>query len=194
VPRLQQQFENGAGNPPIFLDRLEWVGVRTKRDGSDRIAWLRKSGMEELGGVGLGEQPALEIDAGRQVMECVGGPGEAIDATMLAAAIGVDRTIESNVRRSVSGYDAFRPFNRNGGPPERNSIQASDCVQPIAVRDALLQVEARRSGIADCPAPTDRLDRHRASLAKSVEHNKNIHTRAIRETAELERQNELASL
>ncbi len=60
---------------------------------------------QQRGGIGLGEQPGFEIHPRRHAQIGVGGPGEAIDAAMLAAAIGIDRLVEGNVRRLVAGDD-----------------------------------------------------------------------------------------
>src|SRR5690349_17671451 len=62
----------------------------------------------------------------------------------------------------------------DGGPALRNSVERFDLVEPFALLDAFLQVEARRGGIAGGSAPMTRLDRHCAMLSCSREHNKNI--------------------
>src|SRR5690606_13732680 len=46
--------------------------------------------------------------AGRQAHETVRRPGEAIDAAMLAAAIGIDGPIEGNIGRIIAGDYAAR--------------------------------------------------------------------------------------
>ena len=56
----------------------------------------------------LGDDAGLEIQARREVEVAVGGAGEALDATVLATAIGVDRTVEGNVRRFVARDDLAR--------------------------------------------------------------------------------------
>ena len=150
----------------MFLDRLVRIGIGAERDGSDRIAGLRQCGMKQLGSVRLGEQTAFEIDAWRQVVEGMGRPGEAIDAAMLAPAIGVDRPVEAEIRGTVPRDYGLRPLNRDRGPPWSDPVKGFDLVQPIAVGDALLQVEARRRRIAGCPAPTARLDRPRTRLVE----------------------------
>ena len=71
--------------------------------------------MQQFGGIRLDEQAALEIDAGRKVVIGVGRPSEAVDAAMLTAPIGVDRTIEADVRRRVPGQNGLGLFDRDGG-------------------------------------------------------------------------------
>ncbi|MNH32476.1 hypothetical protein D3C79_929230 [compost metagenome] len=42
-------------------------------------------------------------------------PRVAVDAAMLATAIGIDRSIEGQVRRRIAGNDGFRRFNAHLG-------------------------------------------------------------------------------
>ena len=150
----------------MLLDWLVRVGVSPKCNRPDGITVLGQGGMEELGGVRLGEEPAFEIDARRKVVEGVRWPCEAINAAMLASTIGVDRAIEADVGGAVAGYYALRPLDSYRRPSRRNAVEYFNFIEPIAVLDALLQVEARRSGVAGCTAPTVRLDWHAASLAE----------------------------
>jgi hypothetical protein len=84
--------------------------------------------VEQLGGVGLDEQPALEIDPGRKIVKGVGRPRKAIDAAVLAAAIGIDRAVEADVGRGVAGQDRARPLDRHAGPARRNAVERFDLV------------------------------------------------------------------
>src|SRR5687768_4244540 len=87
-------------------------------------------------------------------------PSEAVNAAVLAAAIGVDRTVEADVRRAVAGDDRFGMLDRDGGAALGDAIQRLDRVEPLALDRTLLQVEAGRGGVARCSAPADRLNRH----------------------------------
>src|SRR6185369_7827566 len=103
----------------------------------------------------------------------VGRPREAIDAAMLAAAIGIDRPVEADVGRGVAGQDRLRMFYCDRRSPGDDAVEALDTVQPVALDDPLLEVEARRGGVARRAARLVRLDRHGASLVEALEHNKN---------------------
>ena len=87
---FDQHLEDLPGDLPPFLDRLVGIGVGTKRNRRHVIAGLAQGGVEQLGRIGLGEQPALEIRARREVMKGVGRPGEAVHAAMFATPIGID--------------------------------------------------------------------------------------------------------
>ena len=66
--------------------RLVGIGVAADVDGrgDGSSAWL-SSRSSSLPALGLEEQLALEIEAGRQAHVGVGGPGVAVDAAVLAA-------------------------------------------------------------------------------------------------------------
>ena len=65
---------------------------------------------QALGGVDLGDDPRLEVEARREVEVAVRRPGEAVDAAVLAAAVGVDREVEGEVGRVVAGEDRLDPL------------------------------------------------------------------------------------
>ncbi len=54
----------------------------------------------------------------------MGRPGETVDAAMLAAAIGIDRTVEGDVGRIIAGDDAAGLFDLNFGAERRQVFQA----------------------------------------------------------------------
>ena len=56
---------------------------------------------QDVGGVDLGEQLGLEVEARRQVEIGVRRSREAVDAAVFTALIGVDRVVEGQVRRLV---------------------------------------------------------------------------------------------
>src|SRR3546814_6696108 len=98
------------------------------------MALFRKLLFQQLRRGWLGEQLRLEINAGRQVVIGMGRPCKAVDAAMLAAAIGVDRAIETDVGRIVEGDDRARPFHRDAGPERRRRvIKTLPRGQPLAV-------------------------------------------------------------
>ena len=63
---------------------------------------------EALGRIALRNDDPLEIEARRQIEIGMGGTGEAVDAAMLAAAIGIDRLLERDVGRVVRRDDLAR--------------------------------------------------------------------------------------
>src|SRR5882724_8977475 len=66
-------------------------------------------------------------------------PRETIDAAMLATAIGVDRTVETDIWRVVAGDDLARGIERDRGLEGRQFIEA---LPAIVERNARLRLEA----------------------------------------------------
>ena len=90
------------------LGRLIGIGVAAERDRPAGIALLAQLGREQRRRLRLVEDAALEIEAGRQAEIGVARPRVAIDAAVLAAAIGVDRAVEADIGRIVAGDDRAR--------------------------------------------------------------------------------------
>jgi hypothetical protein len=65
-------------------------------------------------------------------------PGEAIDAAVLAAAIGVDRAVKADVGRVVAGQDRLGMLDGDRRPALRNAVQRLDAVEPFALGLTLL--------------------------------------------------------
>jgi hypothetical protein len=81
----------------------------------------------------------------------VAGAGEAVDAAMLAAAIGVDRAVEAYVGRGVTADDRAWVFNGDGGfQPRGFAVDLAAGVEPVAVRLGLRQIEARARAVHCC--------------------------------------------
>ena len=53
--------------------------------------------LKQLGGIGLGHDFGFEIEAAAEAEVFVVGPGEAVDAAVFAAAIGVEGPVEGDV-------------------------------------------------------------------------------------------------
>ena len=102
-----QHLQDRAGDSVLALDRLVGIGDGAERNEFGHIARLRQLPLQQLGGVDLGVQLGLEIEAGGMAEVAVRGPGEAVDAAVLAAAIGVDRLVEADVGAVVAGDDAL---------------------------------------------------------------------------------------
>ena len=103
-----QHFENAARDAQLLLDRLVDVGVAGQHDEARLVGFLRQLAREQGGGRGLHEDLRLEIEARREAAIGVVGPGEAIDAAVFAALVGIDRAIERDVGRGVVGDDRLR--------------------------------------------------------------------------------------
>src|SRR5690606_32425622 len=108
VAELGQHLDQPAGDPVAALDRLVGVGVHAQRDRRAAVARARQLGAQAFGGVGLGEQPGFEVEARRQVHPGVRRARVAVHAAVLAAAVGIDRLLEAQVRRLVAADDAAR--------------------------------------------------------------------------------------
>lgn len=82
MARFEAHFEYLAGDAVIALNRLIWIGVGAQRNRARLILGFVQRGAQQFGGVWLGEQFGLEIEAGREVVIGMGGPRIAIDATI----------------------------------------------------------------------------------------------------------------
>jgi hypothetical protein len=98
VARRGEQLQDAAHDAVALLDGLIRIGIGADGYGLDLVAGISQLALERLRGVGLGEQLGLEIESRRQSEKGMGGPREAVDAAMLAAAIGVDRAVEADIR------------------------------------------------------------------------------------------------
>ncbi|MEI9888209.1 MAG: hypothetical protein WDN08_17270 [Rhizomicrobium sp.] len=126
------------------LDRLIGIGVGADGDDLGDVAGRRQFLGQQLGGIGLGEQARFEIGAGRHAEIGVGRAREAVDAAMLAAAIGIDRLVERDVRRLVAGDDgAGGVADDLGAQGGRGTVLGAPAVIPAVVdQDAFLGLVA----------------------------------------------------
>ncbi len=113
MTEIAQHFEDRAGDLEPSFDRLIGIGVAAQRDRSASIALLAQFGSEQARGLRLVEQPAFEIEAWRQAEIGVARPRIAIDAAVLATAIGVDRAVEADIGRVVASDDRARRSRRS---------------------------------------------------------------------------------
>src|SRR5690606_7730810 len=96
------------GQAQAPLHRLVGVGVDAQGDRLGPVAATGELAAQQLRRVGLGEDLRLEVQARREVEVGVRGPGEAVAAAVLAAAVRVHRAGEAHVRRIVAADDAAR--------------------------------------------------------------------------------------
>src|SRR5262249_61037748 len=93
----------------------------------------------------------FEIEAGRQPHVGVGGAGEAVDAAVLAAAIGIDRAVERDVGRVVAGDDLARGVNRDRGLERRQVLEILPAVVETFARLRLVAAAGGRPGAPPPP-------------------------------------------
>ena len=98
-----QHFENAAHDFALALDRLIGIGVGADRDHPRLVARRSQLLLEQRRRIGLREQLGLEVEPRRQAEIGMRRPREAIDAAVLAAAIGIDRAVEADVGRIRCG-------------------------------------------------------------------------------------------
>jgi hypothetical protein len=108
MPALGQHLDDLARDAVALLDRLVRVGVGTKRDRVGAISGAGQLRAQQLGRIGLGEQPGFEIQPGREFEIAVRRPRIAVAATVLAAAVGIDRLGEGEIGRRIAADDAAR--------------------------------------------------------------------------------------
>jgi hypothetical protein len=76
-------------------------------------------------------------------MKGMAGPRIAIDAAMLAPAIGIDRLVERNIGRRIAREYRPWPFNRHRCPQGRHiAIQPFAFIQPFPLNHPFLQIKA----------------------------------------------------
>jgi hypothetical protein len=86
-----------AGDLHFVFDGLVDVGDGGHDDGFGFPFGVGEFVLEEVGGVGFGHELGFEIEAGGEAEIFVVGSGEAVDAAVLAAAVGVEGPVEGDV-------------------------------------------------------------------------------------------------
>ena len=117
--------------------------------GWQTIARARELGAQQRGGVGLVEDPGLEVDAGREIDVGMARPRVAVDAAVLAAAVGIDRLLEGDVGRVVAGDDAARELGATSVAMESGISSRS---QPSSTSSVTLPAK-RPAGLMVAPRP-----------------------------------------
>ncbi len=169
MAKIAQHFEDRAGDFKLALGGLIGIGVAAERDRPAAISLLAQLLLEQRRSLRLIEDAALEIEAGRQAEIGMARPRVAIDAAMLAAAIGVDRAVEADIGRVVAGDDRAGRVNlQPGGERHRLGLGAGHA--PAVVEgDALLALEAP-ARVADGAAALARKGGGRHTHADKMPH------------------------
>ena len=103
----RQHFEDAPHDAVAPLDRLVGVGVGADGDGARTIGGIGQLALERsCAALVLANSLVSKSRPGDRPRKAWVGPREAIDAAMLAAAIGIDRAVEADIRRGVPGDDA----------------------------------------------------------------------------------------
>ena len=123
-----EHFENAAHHLVAPLDRLIRVGIGADRDHLRLIAGRRQFLFQQIGCFRLHQQLGFEIEPGRQAEIGVGRPREAVDAAMLAAAIGIDRAVEADVGRVVAGNNLAGGVDRDRRLERRQFVERAPAV------------------------------------------------------------------
>ena len=90
MAELTHHLQHLARDAQFAFGRLIRVSGRTDVEHLRLIPRRHESLTQSMCGVQLGDDLGFKVQAGRQVEVAVRGPGIAIDAAMLAAAVGVD--------------------------------------------------------------------------------------------------------
>ena len=108
VAVLGEHLQATAGEFQAPLDGLIAIGHAAQGHHARLPARVLQFTPQEFGRVFLDHDLGLEIRSGAVAQELVRGPRVAIDAAVLAAAVGVERGVEADVRAVVVGEDRLR--------------------------------------------------------------------------------------
>ena len=97
VAELEEGLQAAARDPELALDRLVAVGVARQGHGLGLPGLAAELRGQQLGQVLLDQNLRLEVEAGGKPEVLVARPGVAVDAAVLAAAVGVDAEAEAEV-------------------------------------------------------------------------------------------------
>ncbi len=119
----RQHLQHRPRDAVLLFGRLVRVGVGAQRQHRGAVAGPPQLGVEQVGGIGLGEQARFKVDAGRQAQVGVRRPGVAVHAAVFAAAVRIDGAVEGNVGRLVAADYAARPLDRDAGARRRRRLR-----------------------------------------------------------------------
>ena len=154
MPALRQHLEDAARDLEPALERLVGIGVGAERDRLAAVAGARELALEQRRRVVLGEQLGLEVEPGREPEIGVARPRVAVDAAVLAAAIGVDRRSNGMSGECVAGDHAaarVRRAPRSAAAGPRRAPAASE-PQPSS-NGSSARLSKRTFGLKVAPRP-----------------------------------------
>src|SRR5687768_3112518 len=102
---LAQNLQYPAGKPQLAFAGLVCVGVDAERDGLRHVGSFRQLLPQQFRRVDLGKNFAFEIQPRRESEITVSGARETVNATVLAAAVRIQRDTERHIRRLVAAED-----------------------------------------------------------------------------------------
>ena len=148
MPVGKQCSENPPRDRETFLRWLVGVGVGAHGNGRTHVARMVEGLFKARDDVSLVEDLRFEIESGRQVQVGMRRPREAVDTTVLATLVRVDRLVERDVRRGIRRDEVLRPVREELRFRRRRRELRSVRRRPAVVhRLAALGVEtARRIG------------------------------------------------
>ena len=151
MARPREHLEDRARHAILTLDRLIRVGIGSQRDHARSIFRRRQLLLEQGRRAILDEQLALEVEPCGETEIGMARPGVAVNATVFAAAIGVDRPVERNVGRFVLRDDRARPLERHFRLQRGNGLVALPAVVEILSLDDLETAGRVRGRAAAAP-------------------------------------------
>ena len=164
-----EHLEDAAHDFVAPLDRLIGIGIGADGDHPRLIAGRRQFLGQKLGRLRLHEQLGFEIEPRRQAEIGVRRARKAIDAAVLAAAIGIDRTVEADIGRVVAGDDLARSVDRHLRLERRQLVERTPAVVEGDTRHRL--VAARGIALRAAPAAALVLDHHTEQFGGVVDVN-----------------------
>ena len=119
-----ERLENLPRDPKAALLGLVGIGVAADVDDVGLVGRPRKLAREQPSRVWFEEDATLEIEAGREPDVGVARARIAVDAAVLAASVGVDRPVETDVRAVVARYDGSGALGCDLGAKRRRRLVA----------------------------------------------------------------------
>src|SRR5450830_434075 len=147
-----QDLDHAPRQAQLALYRLVAVGGRAQVGHAGLVGGPRQGLRQQLGQVVLGHDPGLEVQARRITQVAVGGPRIAVAAAMLAAPVGVDRLVKSDVGRIVAAQGTARGLGDHlGGRSGRIGVKPLGAHPAIVRPLALVLAESMRHRTGHAP-------------------------------------------
>ncbi len=133
IAQLSQDRQAGAGELERALDGLVAVGHPAGGDDPRPPGRLRQLGAQEPRRIGFDQDARLEVHSSRPAEEFVARSRIAIDAAVLAAAVGVEAGVEAEVGTVVVREDGARAVGEEarGGPGRGRTVIIARAVRIV---------------------------------------------------------------